>query len=409
MPRALESVQQSFWGMYPLTARTASLPPPTIITRTPQDETLYPNDSNCSRFSQLFKAFGQRTADRCKFRRATAHLIENIAILKFLQGNNTPEMEHLSSLISKWMPGESKVAVDSHPRLSGIMDTINSTLAHGPETRLPAPFYDAKARAIIDKIGVEEWFSGFKESNEYRQLGCGALAGDIVARMVGSVERKGNDGLLETGGDDGHLGKGRGGEKALRLGLSGCHDTTLAALLSSLGAFDGERWPPYTSHIAFELFKASEKQSETTGRTRLDTPVTASDSHKQNQNRFLTIFGKAGRPKPATEGLSRKRTEDLTSEEREKLGGHYVRVRYNDRPVVIPGCRLPGKHLEGNESFCTLVSRFFEQRLRVLFTDSRQEAFKAIVAKFTPKNWKDACMSNLDRPKFPQETERSGY
>lgn len=337
-----------------------------------------------------------------------AHLIEN-TILIYLQGNNTPEMEHLSSLISKWMPGESKVAVDSHPRLSGIMDTINSTLAHGPETRLPAPFYDAEARAIIDKIGVEEWFSGFKESNEYRQLGCGALAGDIVARMVGSVERRGNDGLLETGGDDGHLGKGRGGEKALKLGLSGCHDTTLAALLSSLGAFDGEQWPPYTSHIAFELFKASGKQGEPPERTRLDVPVTASDSHKQNQNRFLVIFGNAGRTKLATEGLSRKRTEDLIPEEREKLGGHYVRVRYNDRPVVIPGCRLPGKHLEGNESFCTLVSRFFEQRLRVLFTDSRQEAFKGIVDKFTPKNWKDACMSNLDQPKFPQETERSGY
>ena len=66
MPRALESVQESFWGMYPLTARTASFPPPTIITRTPQDETLYPNESSCRRFSQLSKAFAQRTADRCR-------------------------------------------------------------------------------------------------------------------------------------------------------------------------------------------------------------------------------------------------------------------------------------------------------------------------------------------------------
>lgn len=41
---------------------------------------------------------------------------------------------------------------------TGIMDTINSTLAHGKETRLPKEFYDAKGRAIVDKIGVEEWF-----------------------------------------------------------------------------------------------------------------------------------------------------------------------------------------------------------------------------------------------------------
>ncbi len=65
MPRALESVQQSFWGMYPLSARTAAFPPPTIITRTFQDETLFPNEASCRRFSQLSKAFAERTADRC--------------------------------------------------------------------------------------------------------------------------------------------------------------------------------------------------------------------------------------------------------------------------------------------------------------------------------------------------------
>jgi uncharacterized SAM-dependent methyltransferase len=54
---------------------------------------------------------------------------------------------------------------------SGIMDTVNSTLAHPQETRLPKEFYDTKGRAIIEKIGVEEWFSGYMESREYRQLG----------------------------------------------------------------------------------------------------------------------------------------------------------------------------------------------------------------------------------------------
>ena len=52
--------------------------------------------------------------------------------------------------------GSQNVAVDSHPRLSGIMDTVNSTLAHGPKTRLPQKFYDTKGRDIIDRIGVEE-------------------------------------------------------------------------------------------------------------------------------------------------------------------------------------------------------------------------------------------------------------
>ena len=264
-------------------------------------------------------------------------------------------MQYLSSLLSKWMPSQSPVQVDSHPRLSGIMDTVNSTLAHGPKTRLPASFYDTRASEIIDKIGCEEWFSGFKESNEYRQLGIGSLAGDIVARMVGSVEKSGNDGLLEIGGKDGELGVGRGGEKDIKFGISGCHDTTLAGLLSSLGCFEGEKWPPYTSHIAFELFKRADAQRESVDGENLDEPITASASHKQNQNPLKALFTSGGKTKLASEGMPRKRTEELSSIEKEKLSGHYVRIRYNDRPMVIPGCRLPGKHLEGDESFCTLV------------------------------------------------------
>ena len=81
-------------------------------------------------------------------------------MLMDILGNNTKDMQYLSSLISKWMPeqddGTQNVAVDSHPRLSGIMDTVNSTLAHGPKTRLPSKFYDSKGRDIIEKIGVEE-------------------------------------------------------------------------------------------------------------------------------------------------------------------------------------------------------------------------------------------------------------
>lgn len=41
--------------------------------------------------------------------------------------------------------------------IQGIMDTMNSTLAHGKATKLPKEFYDTKGRQIVDKLGVEEW------------------------------------------------------------------------------------------------------------------------------------------------------------------------------------------------------------------------------------------------------------
>lgn len=267
-------------------------------------------------------------------------------------------MDFLTYLISKWMPEDSKrVAVDSHPRLSGIMDTINSTLAHGPKTRLPSDFYDTRGREIIDKVVVEEWFAGFKESREYRKVGIGSLVGDIVSRMVGNVERRGGDGLLEVGGETGSMGAGRGGEKEIKFAISGCHDTTLAAVLSSLGAFDAGKWPAYTSHIAIELFR-----EETTPRTTtadgedLREPVTTSTAHAQSPSPRSSILSSFRKSNLASEGIARKPLEDMNAEEKKKLQGFYVRMRYNDRPMAVPGCKLPGKHLEGDESFCTLVS-----------------------------------------------------
>ncbi|KAJ9667105.1 hypothetical protein H2201_002624 [Coniosporium apollinis] len=376
IPRALESVQQAFWGMYPPSARTASFPVPTILTRTPADETLYPNDGNCRRFAQLSRAFAQRTADRW---------------------NDTDDMRYLTKVLSKYMPGNTPVAVDSHPRLSGIMDTINSTLAHGPATRLPEDFYDPKVRDIIEKIGCEEWFVGYGESTEYRALGVGALVGDLVSRMVGSVERTGNDGLVEVGGEDGALGTGRGGEHEIKFAMSGCHDTTLAALLASLGTFDGNKWPPYTSHIALELFRNRTETSEVPPPVARPDRTGEQPEKVRSQGWWARLFGSNRELAPGPEevpsqieGIARKRMDELTDDQKNQLKGYYVRVRYNNMVMQVPGCKPQGKHLEGDESFCTL------------------EAFKAIADKFTPRNWKAACASNMDESPFPPKVEPAG-
>ncbi|PSN74223.1 phosphoglycerate mutase-like protein [Corynespora cassiicola Philippines] len=376
IPRALESLQQTFWGFYPPSARTADFPAPTIITRSPGDETLFPNDTRCQRFAHLTRAFAQRTADRW---------------------NDTEDMAYLSKVLSKWMPGNANVAVDSHPRLVGIMDTINATDAHGPKTKLPNEFYDPKAREIIDRISVEEWYSGYKESAEYRMLGIGALLGDITGRMTGSVEHNGNDGLVEIGGDDGNLGHGRGGETDIKFALSGCHDTTLAATLTSLGAFDGEKWPPFASHIAFELFRKRRNDGPNTATADAFASVEEVTKQKstKSQSWWSSLFGSTksavdGRL-PEPEGIARKPLTDLTPQQKDSLKDYYVRIRYNDRVMQVPGCVPQGKHLDGDTTFCTL------------------EAFKSIVDKFTPKDWKHSCATNVKAPSFPEKSEPAGY
>lgn len=68
MPRALESLQQAFMGMYPASARTADFAAPAIVTRSVADETVYPNDASCRRFRQLSRLFADRAAQRCEYR-----------------------------------------------------------------------------------------------------------------------------------------------------------------------------------------------------------------------------------------------------------------------------------------------------------------------------------------------------
>ncbi|KAF8437860.1 histidine phosphatase superfamily [Terfezia claveryi] len=307
IPRTLISLQQVLTGMYPNAPHDPSADL-TILSRSPPDENLFPNEANCRRFRLLARAFSTLATEKW---------------------NNSPDMQYLQSRIGKYLDGP--VAIDGHPRLSGIVDSVNATLAHGEEVRMPNEFYEPKVREILNRINVDEWFRGYSESAEYRKLGIGSLLGDVKDRMVGVA---------------------RGGSK-LKLALYGTHDTTVVAMLASLGAFDG-MWPPFTSNIAVELFKGPEMKEIETG------------ASKEEGWGWMRWFG----------GKSKK-------DEDRALNGYYVRLRYNDNPVVVKGCRPKGRHLEGDESLCTLV------------------AFKNIVEKMAPANLRRDCNSNLDQREIP--------
>ncbi|TQS34469.1 hypothetical protein Golomagni_05145 [Golovinomyces magnicellulatus] len=364
-PRALESLQQVVRGLYPVNTRVSSLGPLSIIARSDADENLVPNTYSCKRLSQLSTAFAQRSADRW---------------------NQTTEMKYLSKLFGKWMPEEDKrVAVDSKPRLSGIYDTINSTLAHDLETRLPDEFYDFRGRKIIDKICVEEYFSGYQESQEYRTLGIGRLMGEIVARMIGNVESTYREESSRSNYWDKSMSKEKDEKNTLKFALSGCHDTTLAAILGSLGTLKNKTWPPYTSHIALELFRKltvrpislPETQDFIDGtKNRSEIPSSFHSGQGENDTSCHTL-------KVSQDSSKKKKNPSLV--------GYFVRVRYNDEVVTIPGCTQIGNHLEGDETFCTL------------------DAFKTIVDKYVPHSQQKACQANLDMPAFPETPQPAGY
>jgi acid phosphatase len=338
MPRAQESAQQTFTGLYPATKRSADFEPPVMVSRSFSDETLFPNEGGCKRFAELAKAFANRAADIW---------------------NPSPELAYINKKIGKWMPAESPVVkVDSHPRLTGVMDTVNATLAHGSATKLPKEFYDEKLISHMDRICTEEWFAGYTMSNEYRKLGIGGLVGDIVQNLVKRTQNE-----------------------SFKISLNGCHDTTLAATLASFGAFDVEKdaWPPYTSSISVELFKSRSA-------TGSSTPTSPSGTVWPSKEKtwWYSLFSSGSSSTPSTSS-TRKFLAELSATEKAGLDNHFVRLRYNDRPVTIPFCKLPGNHRAGDESFCTLA------------------AFKEVADSFTPKDWKKECMANLGEPAMPAE------
>ena len=293
-------------------------------------------------------------------------------------------MKYLTEKLGKWMPS-GHVKVDGKPRLSGIMDTVNATKAHDPaylsnlgvkesdkpgwdvfpvgrtqvrfykpRVRLPPEFYDAKATKLIEKMIVDEWFNGFQESQEYRMLGIGSLMGDVVERMVRTAEWKNIQYLYDQ-----RTAREPGQQTSLRLSLNGCHDTTIAAIVASLGAYDMEKWPGFTGHVVLELFRdpsVSSCQGSGDGNdSSTRKPAGSHDMHQhtgaiEKLEHILHLHSHSSAP------IGRRKMEALTEEERKRIKGYYVRLRYNDEPMKIPGCKPRENHWRDDEGLCTLVS-----------------------------------------------------
>ena len=198
----------------------------------------------------------------------------------------------------------------------------------------------------------------------------GSLLGDITARMVANVEASQSARSQENA--------------VIKFGMSGCHDTTIAGTLASLGAYETHRWPPYTSHVAYEVFRKSTTASAAKASGDSSTVPAAGPAAAAGANPS-SLAGSA------LHGIGRKPLQEMTEDELKRIEGHYVRVRYNDEPVTIPGCKAPGNHLEGDETFCTLA------------------AFKEIVDKITPKNWRKECANPDKGNLLPLKPEPAGY
>ena len=174
---------------------------------------------------------------------------------------------------------------------------------------------------------VNEWFSGCKspvplyreprltrpldKNQEFRRLAMGPLLHDLQQKLAKKAAL--------------------GSKDPSRILIHSTHDTALAGISSALDVFDN-RWPAFTASITFELFKES----------------------LQPTQGFLASLRQAFLPSETPR--------------------HYVRMRYQNKDVAIPYCKLEGNHLPGAPEFCTLKA--FQERIREL----------------TPEDWDAECV-----------------
>ncbi|KAJ7839577.1 histidine phosphatase superfamily [Mycena olivaceomarginata] len=285
MPRTIESLEQVIHGLYPTTKCSPSALP-TLLVRNGRDENLLGNTMSCKRLEYLQIGFAQAAA--------AAY-------------NQT--LEPLDKHISKYLDGR-PIRIDGRPRASGVLDTVRAAIAHG--VKVPTEFEDKAIVDVIEQAVVAEWFAGYK-THEVRRLGMGPLLSDLADKMARKAEL--------------------GSEDPLKILVHSTHDTALAATLSTLDVFD-EKWPAFTAHISFELFKKSQPEDK---RSYLQV--------------VLSPFKATAPPQ------------------------YFVRMRYQNKNLALPVCAEEGKHLPGSPEFCTLA------------------AFRERVKELTPVDWDTECAS----------------
>ncbi|KAJ7599258.1 histidine phosphatase superfamily [Mycena floridula] len=222
-------------------------------------------------------------------------------------------LEHLDRKLSKYLGGN-PIRVDGKPRASGVLDTVRAAIAH--DIKVPPEFEDPAVVDIIERAVVTEWFAGYK-TEEVRRLGMGRMLDDLARKMQNKVDK--------------------GDRDPLKLLVHSTHDTALAALCQTLDVFD-EKWPAFTASLTFELFKKVHPEEYTTTHDEYKTSRPPSGIMQAVMS-MSTL-----KPKPSPE--------------------YYIRMRYQNKNMVLPLCKDEGKHLPGSPEFCTLTA--FTERVKEL-------------------------------------------
>lgn len=166
-----------------------------------------------------------------------------------------------------------------------------------------------------EQLVANQWWGPFVQSEELRRLGTGKLIEDIVGKIQEKVEAN----------------------SPMKLCVYSSHDSMIAPLLTSYQLYNN-MWPPFSSHIIFELYQSNSPARQ-----------------------ILAAGEQAGKG----EAVQREEREGGKGAE-----GHFVRMIYNSEVKRIPECQAEAVE---DGTLCPL------------------ETFLKISQKLIPRDYKEEC------------------
>ena len=196
--RTIVSGQSLLQGLFPTDASTLS--PLDLWTIDPSTENLFPNPQSCPRLQQIQKS-----------------LLNSSVVRERKQA-----LDDVKTLL------QSALNMTTLPPWSGLFDVFSAMRCHGQ----PWPIAEEEVERILSFASFE---MAYMTSTPLSQiLGIGTLWEDMLQQWKMVVE---------------------GDSAAPKFALFSGHDSTLTPLLASLMQESYKTWPPYASHLIFELWR----------------------------------------------------------------------------------------------------------------------------------------------------------
>ncbi|KAJ3234355.1 hypothetical protein HDU81_001463 [Chytriomyces hyalinus] len=310
--RTLESVQHLLTGMFGTT-----MPEARVYIR--PKLRLFPDWSDgigCRALRQMLEPFQQR---------AVINNTEKMDAIVPIMDALFPNLNHIqnnhphATILDKGTFAKLNTYFDALVAWDAAGFNLGGKTANDLQTQQQNHMKAYEAMTQLSTVANELLFHSFRDAGDKDprvfRLGMGRVLGDICAVMSSrfdstQVERTVNDAAvaatIQTYVKD--LVPAEAEMKDLKLAVFSGHDTTIAPLIASLGAYRGyvaEIWPPFGSHVVFEVVE--------------HVPSKLASSHQQPS-----------------------------------IDNHYVRVRYNSDPLKLPFCQGRGSHFSGDPSLCRL-------------------------------------------------------